>query len=114
MASLHEYRTKRDPERTAEPMPRRTGRKQGNSFVVQEHHASALHWDFRLERDGVLVSWAIPKGVPPDPKVNHLAVHVEDHPLEYADFEGTIAEGNYGGGTVTIWDRGTYETEKWT
>jgi bifunctional non-homologous end joining protein LigD len=114
MASLQEYRRKRDPARTAEPMPRRAGRKHGNTFVVQEHHATALHWDFRLERDGVLVSWAVPKGIPPDPKVNHLAVHTEDHPLEYASFEGTIAEGEYGGGNVSIWDRGTYETEKWT
>jgi bifunctional non-homologous end joining protein LigD len=127
MASLREYRTKRDPDRTPEPMPaepaepagatgpaRQSSRTQATTFVVQEHHASALHWDFRLERDGVLVSWAVPKGVPPDPKVNHLAVHVEDHPLEYASFEGTIAEGEYGGGRVTIWDSGTYETEKWT
>jgi bifunctional non-homologous end joining protein LigD len=117
MASLDEYRRKRDPARTPEPVPRRgTGsvKGKGNSFVVQEHHATALHWDFRLERDGVLVSWAVPKGIPPDPKVNHLAVHTEDHPLEYATFEGTIAEGEYGGGNVTIWDRGTYETQKWS
>jgi bifunctional non-homologous end joining protein LigD len=116
MASLREYKSKRDPARTPEPMPRtkRGRRSQGNSFVVQEHHATALHWDFRLERDGVLVSWAVPKGIPPDPKVNHLAVHTEDHPLEYASFEGTIAHGEYGGGEVAIWDTGTYETEKWT
>lgn len=115
MAALQEYRRKRNPARTSEPMPRRMSKKpRGNSFVVQEHHASSLHWDFRLERDGVLVSWAVPKGIPNDPKRNHLAVHVEDHPLEYANFEGHIAEGEYGGGDVTIWDRGTYETEKWT
>jgi bifunctional non-homologous end joining protein LigD len=117
MAQLSEYRKKRNPARTSEPMPRKGGRRSssaGNSFVVQEHHASSLHWDFRLERDGVLVSWAIPKGVPPDPKTNHLAVHVEDHPLEYGGFEGTIAEGEYGAGKVSIWDRGTYDTEKWT
>ncbi len=117
MAELSEYRRKRDAGRTAEPMPgsrAESAAGQGDSFVIQEHHARALHWDFRLERDGVLVSWALPKGLPDDPKTNHLAVHVEDHPLEYASFEGSIGHGQYGAGSVTIWDHGSYRTEKWT
>jgi len=119
---LAPYRRKRSAARTPEPVPTtdqvprtRKGKKDdGNSFVIQEHHATALHWDFRLERDGVLVSWAVPKGLPLDPKVNHLAVHTEDHPLEYSTFEGEIPAGEYGGGQVILWDRGTYECEKWT
>jgi bifunctional non-homologous end joining protein LigD len=113
---LREYRGKRDPARTPEPVPSSEVSAEtsgGSSFVVQEHHARRLHWDFRLERDGVLVSWALPKGVPDDPAVNHLAVHTEDHPLEYGGFHGTIPSGEYGAGQVTIWDRGTYEAVKW-
>jgi bifunctional non-homologous end joining protein LigD len=83
-------------------------------FVIQEHHARALHWDFRLEHDGVLVSWALPKGLPLDPKRNHLAVHTEDHPMDYAAFEGSIPRGEYGGGHVSIWDRGGFELQKWS
>jgi bifunctional non-homologous end joining protein LigD len=108
------YRSKRDAAKTPEPVPDSVELPgDGNSFVIQEHHARRLHWDFRLERDGVLVSWALPKGVPTDPKKNHLAVQTEDHPLEYGTFEGTIPRGEYGGGEVTIWDTGTYEAEKW-
>lgn len=114
---LGDYRRKRDPARTPEPVPEAaaaTPTGNDDTFVVQEHHARALHWDFRLERDGVLVSWAVPKGLPVDPKQNHLAVHTEDHPLDYAGFTGDIPLGEYGGGSVAIWDRGSYRTEKWT
>ncbi len=114
---LDEYRAKRDPTRTREPVPSADAplpAGDGRTFVVQEHHARALHWDLRLERDGVLVSWAVPKGLPQEPGTNHLAVHTEDHPMEYATFEGEIAAGEYGGGQMSIWDRGTYETLKWS
>ena len=108
---LSTYESKRDFARTPEP---RGGKRKGKPrFVIQEHHARALHWDFRLERDGVLGSWAVPKGLPLDPDAKHLAVHTEDHPLDYFDFEGEIPAGEYGGGTVIRWDRGTYEVEKW-
>ncbi len=109
---LELYRDKRDPKKTPEPMGGApTG--DGNSFVIQKHEARRLHYDFRLERDGVLVSWAIPKGPPTDQKQNHLAVHTEDHPLDYGSFEGEIPAGEYGAGQVEIWDRGSYEVEKW-
>lgn len=112
---LAEYRAKRDPGRTPEPFGERsaTGAARSPSYVIQEHHATRLHWDFRLERDGVLVSWALPRGEPTDPGRNHLAIQTEDHPLEYGAFEGTIPRGEYGAGEVSIWDSGTYELEKW-
>ena len=111
---LAKYRGMRDPSRTSEPVPQEAPvAGEGNSFVIQEHHASRLHYDFRLEHDGVLVSWALPKGVPTDPKQNRLAVQTEDHPLEYGTFEGTIPKGEYGGGEVSIWDSGEFELEKW-
>ncbi|MDJ0336449.1 ATP-dependent DNA ligase [Salinibacterium sp. G-O1] len=111
---LEKYRSMRDAAKTPEPVPSGVAPStDGLSFVIQEHHARRLHWDFRLEHDGVLVSWALPKGVPTDAKQNHLAVQTEDHPLEYGTFEGTIPAGEYGGGEVTIWDAGSYELEKW-
>jgi bifunctional non-homologous end joining protein LigD len=110
---LSKYRSMRDASKTPEPVPAtRPVTGQGNSFVIQEHHARRLHYDFRLERDGVLVSWAVPKNLPETPSVNHLAVHTEDHPLEYGAFEGNIPSGEYGAGKVIIWDAGTYEAEK--
>jgi len=115
---LERYRAKRDPKRTPEPVPfvdpSPGAYPSGSTFVIQEHHARSLHWDFRLERDGVLVSWAVPKGLPMDRGVNHLAVHVEDHPIEYGSFAGRIPDHEYGGGTVTIWDSGTYECTGWS
>jgi bifunctional non-homologous end joining protein LigD len=112
---LDRYREKRDPVATPEPdgavIPGADA-EQPPRFVVQEHHARRLHWDLRLEHDGVLASWAVPRGIPPGPERNHLAVRTEDHPLEYLEFHGEIPEGQYGAGTMTIWDSGTYETHK--
>jgi bifunctional non-homologous end joining protein LigD len=110
---LAKYRSMRDASKTPEPVPvAKTATGQGNTFVIQEHHARRLHYDFRLERDGVLVSWAVPKNLPETTSVNHLAVHTEDHPLEYGTFAGNIPKGEYGAGKVIIWDSGTYEAEK--
>lgn len=111
---LTKYRSMRSASKTPEPVPAGAEpRGNDDTFVIQEHHATRLHYDFRLEHDGVLVSWAVPKNIPDDPNQNRLAVHTEDHPLEYASFEGSIPKGEYGGGEVTIWDAGTYELEKW-
>ncbi|MDQ3889654.1 MAG: DNA ligase D [Actinomycetota bacterium] len=109
MRRLDEYEAKRDRERTSEPFGGTATARAEPIFVVQRHAARRLHYDFRLERDGALASWAVPKGIPLEPGARHLAVHVEDHPLEYATFEGEIPKGEYGAGTVEIWDRGTYE-----
>ena len=117
MGELGTYRHKRDFEKTAEPegasgrspKGRGRGKTSGGMFCIQKHAARALHYDLRLELDGVLVSWAVPKGPSYDPKNKRLAMHVEDHPIEYGDFEGTIPKGEYGGGTVMLWDTGTWE-----
>jgi bifunctional non-homologous end joining protein LigD len=106
---LNEYRRKRDPKQTPEPFGKAHKRARAPIFVVQRHDARRLHYDFRLERDGALASWAVPKGVPLEPGQRSLAVHVEDHPLDYADFEGEIPAGQYGAGLVELWDNGTYE-----
>ena len=109
---LSEYEQKRDFATTPEPAPAASEGTEGGRFVIQEHHARRLHWDLRLERNGALASWAVPNGIPDDPKRNRKAVRTEDHPLEYLEFEGEIPEGEYGAGTMSIWDRGTYECEK--
>lgn len=110
---LTTYRSMRDAGKTPEPVPHtKPAVGKDNTFVIQEHHARRLHYDFRLERGGVLVSWAVPKNLPETTSVNHLAVHTEDHPLEYGTFEGEIPKGEYGGGKVIVWDSGTYEAEK--
>ncbi|WP_028476124.1 ATP-dependent DNA ligase [Nocardia sp. CNY236] len=112
--ALARYRSMRDSARTPEPVPAESPRPGTNDrFVVQRHEARRLHWDVRLERDGVLVSWAVPKGPPTSPTQNRLAVRTEDHPMEYLDFHGVIPRGEYGAGEVTTWDSGTYSTEKW-
>jgi bifunctional non-homologous end joining protein LigD len=113
-AELGEYERKRDFGKTSEPAPKKRRTKKGAPrFVVQEHSARRLHWDLRLEHEGVAASWAIPNGIPETPEENRKAVHTEDHPLSYLDWEGEIPKGEYGAGTMRIWDAGTYELEKW-
>jgi bifunctional non-homologous end joining protein LigD len=110
---LETYRSKRSAQKTPEPMGEQAAAGNGRRFVIQEHHATRLHWDLRLERGGVLVSFAVPNGLPEAPKDNRLAVHTEDHPLEYLEFEGEIPKGEYGAGTMRVWDRGSYDVLKW-
>src|ERR1041384_7914091 len=110
MAGLRTYRAKRDFGKTPEPSGK-AARAKGQSYVIQKHDASRLHYDLRLELDGVMLSWAVTKGPSLVPGEKRLAIHVEDHPIEYNTFEGTIPKGEYGGGTVMIWDRGTWSPE---
>ena len=112
---LATYRSMRDPAKTPEPVPTSApdGQQDRFRFVIQEHHARRLHYDVRLEHEGVLASWAVPKAPPTDPKINHLAVRTEDHPMEYLTFHGTIPKGQYGAGSMRIWDTGTYRLHKW-
>src|SRR6187200_2772639 len=106
--SLREYRRKRDFEKTPEPGGKEVRSHSKRKFVIQKHAASHLHYDFRLEHNGVLLSWAVPKGPSLDPRDKRLAMHVEDHPIEYGDFEGVIPPKQYGSGTVLLWDRGIW------
>ncbi len=121
--TLKEYRKKRNLKKSGEPSSRRQKSRRGKSgkekhklprFVIHEHHASHLHWDLRLEMDRVLKSWAVPKPIPLSKGEKRLAIQVEDHPLSYAKFKGVIPEGNYGAGTVLIWDKGKYKLEERT
>ena len=114
MASLEQYHSKRDFKKTAEPAGKVARTKQGGAggiFVIHKHAATRLHYDLRLEHDGVLWSWAVTRGPSLDPHERRLAVHVEDHPIDYAPFEGTIPKGEYGGGSVIVWDEGTWTPE---